>query len=107
MSKEQFKAFQEATQKDAGLQEKLRSASGADDVVAIARAAGFLISAEELHRAQAELSDEELAGLSGGGDFEINVKGHLKVTNWDEFISNSFKRSDGSSTITYEGNVNA
>ena len=67
MSKEQFKAFQEATQKDAGLQEKLRSASGADDVVAIARAAGFLISAEELHRAQAELSDEELAGLSGGG----------------------------------------
>jgi predicted ribosomally synthesized peptide with nif11-like leader len=48
MSKEQFKAFQEATQKDAGLQEKLRSASSTDDVVAIARAAGFLISAEEL-----------------------------------------------------------
>lgn len=48
MSKEQFKAFQEATQKDAGLHEKLRSASSTDDVVAIARAAGFLISAEEL-----------------------------------------------------------
>jgi predicted ribosomally synthesized peptide with nif11-like leader len=107
MSKEQFKAFQEATQKDAGLQEKLRSASGADDVVAIARAAGFLISAEELHRAQAELSDEELAGLSGGGDFVINVGGHLHVTNWNKFIKDSKKLGGDSSTITYEGNVNA
>jgi predicted ribosomally synthesized peptide with nif11-like leader len=83
MSKEQLKAFQEATQKDAGLQEKLRSASGTDDVVAIARAAGFLISAEELQMAQAELSDEELAGLAGGITFvfkaNANISGDFKT----------------------------
>ena len=37
--------------------------------VAIAKEVGFLISADELHRAQAvgeELSDEELEGVAGG-----------------------------------------
>ena len=35
-------------------------------MVAIAKAAGFLISAEELQRAQAEISEEELEGVAGG-----------------------------------------
>jgi predicted ribosomally synthesized peptide with nif11-like leader len=65
MSEEQLKAFWEAVQADAGLQEKLSAAKDADAVVAIANAAGFVISAEDLKRAQAEFSDEELSGVSG------------------------------------------
>ena len=66
MSEEQLKAFLEAVKADAGLQEQLKAAGDADAVVAIAKAAGFLISAEELQRAQAEISEEELEGVSGG-----------------------------------------
>ena len=73
MSEEQLKAFLEAVQADATLQEKLKAASDTDGVVAIAKAAGFVISAEELQRSQTEvsdeaLSDEELEGVAGGGE---------------------------------------
>ncbi|TCD55375.1 Nif11-like leader peptide family natural product precursor [Synechococcus sp. BS56D] len=67
MSEEQLKSFMEAVKADAGLQEKLEAAGDADAVVTIAKAAGFIISAEELKRAQAELSDEETEGVAGGG----------------------------------------
>ena len=60
MSEEQLKAFLEAVNADAGLQEKLKATSDADGVVAIAKSAGFVISAEELKMAQAEVSDEKL-----------------------------------------------
>ncbi len=66
MSEEQLKAFLEAVKADAGLQEKLKGAADADAVVAIAKAAGFVISAEELKRAQAEVPQEDLEGVSGG-----------------------------------------
>ena len=66
MSEEQLKAFLEAVKTDAGLQEKLKAAKDADAVVAIAKAAGFVISTEELNKAQAEVSDEELEGAAGG-----------------------------------------
>ena len=66
MSEEQLKAFWEAVQADAGLQEKLSAAKHADAVVAIAKAEGFEISAKELRRAQAEISEEELEGVAGG-----------------------------------------
>ena len=62
MSEEQLKAFQEAVQADEGLQEQLKAAADADAVVAIAKAAGFAISAEELQAT--ELSDEELEGVA-------------------------------------------
>ena len=67
MSEEQLKAFLEAVKADAGLQEKLNAAKDADAVVEIAKAAGFVISAEELKKAQAEISEEELEGVAGGG----------------------------------------
>ena len=67
MSEEQLKAFLAAVKADAGLQEKLKAAGDADAVVGIAKAAGFVISAEELKRAQVEISDEELEGVSAGG----------------------------------------
>ena len=67
MSEEQLKAFMETVKADAGLQEKLKAAVDAEAVVAIAKAAGFVISADELQRAQAEISEEELEGVAGGG----------------------------------------
>ena len=69
MSEEQLRAFMEAVKADVGLQEKLNAAVDADAVVAIAKAAGFVISAEELQRGQAgtEISEEELEGVAGGG----------------------------------------
>ena len=67
MSEEQLKAFLEAVKADEGLQEKLKGAGGADAAVAIAKGAGFVISAEELQsEAERELSDDELEGVAGG-----------------------------------------
>ena len=70
MSEEQLKAFMEAVKADAGLQEKLNAAADADAVALIAKEMGFVISAEELQRAQAgsEVSEEELEGVVGGGN---------------------------------------
>ena len=68
MSEEQLKAFMEAVKADAGLQEKLKAAADSDAVVAIAKEVGFMISAEELQRAQAEISEEDLEGVAGGID---------------------------------------
>jgi len=64
ISEEQLKAFWEAVQADAGLQEKLKAAVDPDAVVSIAKAAGFVISIEDLQKAQ--LSEEELDGVAGG-----------------------------------------
>ena len=68
MSEEQLKAFISKVQSDESLQNKLK-AEGAD-VVAIAKEAGFNITAAELMRYQAqaigELSDEELENAAGG-----------------------------------------
>ena len=60
MSEEQLKAFLEAVKADATLQEKLNAAVDADAVVVIAKAAGFVIFAEELQRSQAEVSGRGL-----------------------------------------------
>jgi predicted ribosomally synthesized peptide with nif11-like leader len=66
MSEEQLKAFLEAVKGDAGLQEKLKGAEDANAVVAIAKDAGFVISAEELQKAQAEVPGDELEDVAGG-----------------------------------------
>ena len=66
MSEEQLKAFLEKVKDDTSLQEKLNSASDADAVAAIAKDAGFMISAEDLKKAQSELSDDELEVVLGG-----------------------------------------
>ena len=68
MSEEQLKAFLEKVKTDASLQEKLKAAANADAVTAIAKEAGFSISADDLKNAQSELSDEELEGVAGGAD---------------------------------------
>ncbi len=64
MSEEQLKAFIAKVQADTSLQEQLK-AEGAD-VVAIAKAAGFSISTEDLQAHRQNLSEEEIEGAVGG-----------------------------------------
>jgi predicted ribosomally synthesized peptide with nif11-like leader len=71
MSAEQLSAFLEALQADAGLQEKLKGIAGdLEATVGIAKEAGFDVSTEDwlkiLASQELELSDEELADVSGG-----------------------------------------
>ena len=64
MSEEQLKAFIAKVQADASLQEQLK-AEGADPV-AIAKAAGFAITTEDLNSHRQNLSNEELESVAGG-----------------------------------------
>ncbi len=77
MSVEQLKAFWEAVQVDAGLQEKLKRAGDLDAFLAIAKEAGFDISKATWLKYQArqtlELTDEQLEGVSGGSLFPVLV----------------------------------
>ena len=66
MSEEQLKALLEKVKGDISLQEKLNAAADVNAVVAIAKEAGFSISADDLTKAQSELSDQELEGVAGG-----------------------------------------
>ena len=65
MSEEQLKAFIAKVQADTSLQEQLK-AEGADPV-AIAKAAGFSITTEDLTEHRQTLSEDELEGVAGGG----------------------------------------
>ena len=66
MSEEQLKAFLEKVKGDTSLQEKLNAASDADAVAAIAKEAGFNVSADLIAKAQSEISNEELENVAGG-----------------------------------------
>ena len=66
MSEEQLKAFLEKVKADTTLQEQLNAATNADDVVEIAKAFGFVISADDATKAQSEVSDAELEAMAGG-----------------------------------------
>ena len=71
MSEEQLKAFLEKVKSDTELQEKLKASADANAVVAIAKEAGFSITAEDIQSMPVkELSDEELEGAAGGGIYE-------------------------------------
>ena len=63
MSEEQLKAFLEKVQADTSRQEQLKADGvSSADVIAIAKAAGFSITTEDLNT----LSDAELEGVWGG-----------------------------------------
>ena len=68
MSEEQLRAFMEAVEADAALQEKVQTEANryADAVVAIAKEAGFGVTAEDVKRAQLEITEDDLAGVTGG-----------------------------------------
>ena len=65
MSEEQLKAFIAKVQADSSLQKQLK-AEGVDPV-AIAKAAGFSITTEDVKEHRKTLSDGELEGVAGGG----------------------------------------
>ena len=69
MSAEQLKAFLEKVKGETSLQEKLKAAADSDAVLAIAKEAGFSISAGDLKNVQSEVSDQELEGVAGGAIF--------------------------------------
>ena len=62
MSEEQLKAFLEKVKSDTTLQEKLKSAKTAVDVVGIAKEYGHEFTSDTIN----QLRDEELEGVSGG-----------------------------------------
>jgi len=66
MSEEQLKSFLEKVKGDNNLQEKMKSVTDANSVVEVAKAAGFVISADDVTKAQAEVSDAELEAAAGG-----------------------------------------
>ena len=66
MLESQFNAFLEAVKSDAGLQEKIKAATDADAVVAIARSAGFMSSVDDMNKAQSEIPLDELEAVTGG-----------------------------------------
>ena len=80
MSEEQLKAFLEKVKADTSLQEKLNAAADQDAVLAIAKEAGFSISADDLNNAQSEIEDAELEAFAGGRGC-VTAMGHLLFTN--------------------------
>ena len=69
MSEEQLKSFLEKVKADTTLQEKVKAAADADAALAIAKEAGFAITAEDIQSMQSatvKLSDEELEEAAGG-----------------------------------------
>ena len=77
MPEDQFKTFLEAVEADAALQEKVQSEANryADAVVAIAKEAGFGITAEDVKRAQLEISEDDLEGVTGGAMWSPGATG--------------------------------
>ncbi len=76
MSDEQLKAFIEKVQLDDQLQEILKTVSSIEEVVGLAREAGFVITPEDIQSRQFELyelSDEELERTSGGCQYSFCV----------------------------------
>ena len=66
MSKEQLKAFIAKVQADTSLQEKLKAVTDYDAMTSIALEAGFMISTDDLKKAESEISDDELEEVAGG-----------------------------------------
>ena len=76
MSEEQLKAFLKKVKGDSRLQEKLKAAADVDAVLAIAKEAGFMISADDVRR---ELSEKELEGVAGGRFTFCGITGNCNL----------------------------
>ena len=74
MANDQLKAFLDAVKTDEELQAKLKSAADPEAIVEIAKQAGFSITHANVQEAEAELSDVDLAEVTGGHGI-----GHLFV----------------------------
>ena len=66
MTQEQLTAFIANAKGNTSLQEQLKAAADINAVAVIAKDAGFSISADDLTKAQSEISEEELEDSAGG-----------------------------------------
>jgi predicted ribosomally synthesized peptide with nif11-like leader len=101
VSEEQLKAFLEAVKSDLGLQEKLKKAENPDAIAEIAKAAGFMISANEIQNSESQsavLSDGELEGVVGGSIFDSHGKGE-----WWVQLCGGTKNADTHNANKYPG----
>lgn len=75
MSSQQLKAFGELVSSSPDLQDQIKAASSPDELLAIAKQAGFAITPEEFDAAYAEASDgqdltpDQLEAVAGGAGF--------------------------------------
>ena len=88
MSEEQLKAFLEKVKADTSLQEKLKAGANQDAVLAIAKEAGFMVSVEDLQKAVAEISEDELSEVNGG----VFWFGRDSASDFFKEIGNNFKQ---------------
>ena len=65
LSHKRVQAFIGKVKSDISLQEKLKVAGDVDAAIAIAKAAGYSINAEDISNAKPELNNEELGGVAG------------------------------------------
>ena len=85
--RKQLKAFIAKVQGDKSLQEQLKAEG--DDVVAIAKSAGFSISTEDLNTYRENLSDEELEGVAGGTLLPVTYSGGGSGGLWGLYCSST------------------
>ena len=103
MSEEQLKAFLEKVKADTNLQEKLKAAADSDAVLAIAKEAGFSISADDLKHGPLEISEEELelAFFQGG---RVHTTGGIQECGGKETWNEPYKCPCRSNTACwYQG----
>ena len=67
MTEEQLNAFLAKVMADTGLQQKLNEATSPEEFIAVAKSAGYSVTAEALSKATSNLSDSELEAAAGGG----------------------------------------
>ena len=84
MSQGQLTAFIEKVKDNTSLKDKLKSAADADSALAIAKEAGFAITAEDIQSKQSamNLSDNELEDVAGAGSYETYCAGCCLGTWW-------------------------
>jgi len=79
MSTQQLADFLATLKDDVELRERLQSVAGLDNIVSIARDAGFDVSQDDLTRFHSggiqELTDSDLEGISGGTMCTSNTNG--------------------------------
>ena len=79
MPAEQLKAILRQVKQDTALQNKLKNSANLETTLAIAKDAGFNISANDVTEMQAELEDNELENASGGRGFAGWFEGFFQM----------------------------
>ena len=104
MSKEQLKALVEKVASDTELSDKIGAATTAEAVIEIAKAAGFLITSEdiqlllsllsEVSEEEEELTDDDLENVAGGFNFNFHLPRFPRDDATLKAIGNAIDRGD-------------